>query len=100
MVLWDSHAFLADHKRGISYQHLGEYEKALSDFNTAIEICGVFPDAYYSRGVLYQMLDKHELAREDFKKALEIDGKHVPARQMLEGRKNRPEEGRGTGRVK
>jgi tetratricopeptide (TPR) repeat protein len=56
---------------------LKEYEKAIEDYNKAIELDPKFAIAYTNRGVAYDKLKEHEKAIEDFNKAIELDPKNV-----------------------
>ena len=61
--------------RGNSYMALEEFDLALADFNSAIEIDPEFARAYYRRGILYKKMELLENAAKDFKKAIELDPK-------------------------
>ena len=58
---------------------LEEFDFALSDFNSAIEIDSEFARAYYRRGLLYKRLEQLEKAENDFKKAIELCPKYDDA---------------------
>ncbi|NQT03647.1 MAG: tetratricopeptide repeat protein [Planctomycetes bacterium] len=59
--------------RGFKWQKKGDYDRAVDDYTTAIEIAGTYPVAYVNRGLCWQM--KHDIDRaiDDYNKALEID---------------------------
>ncbi len=65
--------------RGNCYMELEEFDFALSDFNSAIEIDSEFARAYYRRGLLYKRLEQLEKAENDFKKAIELCPKYDDA---------------------
>lgn len=65
--------------RANSYMELEEYNLALADFNSAIEIDSEFAKAYYRRGILYRKLEKLTEAEKDFKKAIELYPKYDDA---------------------
>ena len=65
--------------RGNCYLELEEFDLALSDFNSAIEIDSEFARAYYRRGILYKRLEQLEKAENDFKKAIELCPKYDDA---------------------
>ncbi len=59
-------------KRGRVYIDLKQYEKALADYNKAIEIYSNLAIAYYGRGFCYQALSKTEKAKVDFAMATKL----------------------------
>lgn len=61
--------------RANSYMALEEFDLALADFNSSIEIDPEFAKAYYRRGILYKKMELLENAARDFKKAIELDPK-------------------------
>ena len=63
----DDHAY-----RGIAWMHLGDYKRAVVDYDTSIDIDPGSYRAYSNRGVTYMKLDDHESAIKDFNKAIEI----------------------------
>lgn len=69
--------------RGNSYMALEEYDLALADFNSSIEIDPEFARAYYRRGILYKKMELLENAAKDFKKAIELDPKYDDAMTEL-----------------
>lgn len=69
--------------RANSYMALEEYDLALSDFNSSIEIDPEFAKAYYRRGILYKKMELLENAAKDFKKAIELDPKYDDAMTEL-----------------
>ncbi|MAQ75909.1 MAG: hypothetical protein CL613_06215 [Aquimarina sp.] len=56
--------------RGISYDYLGELEKALDDYNSTLKIYDKSSMAYYYRGLTYLKLDKKQKAIKDLEIAL------------------------------
>jgi len=56
--------------RGEVYMQMGEYEKALNDFNSAIESDGVNAVAFYDRGLLNMRLENYDAALVDINNAL------------------------------
>lgn len=65
--------------RANSYMELEEYDLALADFNSAIEIDPEYARAYYRRGILYKKLERLNEAEKDFKKAIELCPKYDDA---------------------
>ena len=69
--------------RGNSYMALEEFDLALADFNSSIEIDPEFARAYYRRGILYKKIELLENAAKDFKKAIELDPQYDDAMTEL-----------------
>ena len=63
--------------RASSYWALNETEKALGDFDRAIELGYEKPHAYISRGLFHAPQGDHEQAIADYNKAIEIDPKDI-----------------------
>ncbi len=63
--------------RASSWWALGEPDKALADFDKAIELGYEQPHAYASRGLFYATSGEHEKAIADYDKALELDPEDV-----------------------
>jgi len=63
----------AYNNRGHYYLNQGEYDKALADFNKAIELDAKNAGAYDNRGVLYLRQGDYEKALSDVNKAIELD---------------------------
>lgn len=64
--------------RGVAYQNLKQFDKALQDYSRAIDIVPSFGTAYHNRGLVYAKMLQYERAVEDFDQAL----KHVNAVQV------------------
>jgi tetratricopeptide (TPR) repeat protein len=60
--------------RGLAYQQSGDLEKALADYDKAIELYPKFAFAYYSRGKVYEALGQVDMAVADYKKCAEVSG--------------------------
>ena len=58
--------------RGISYDYLGDLEKALDDYNSTLKIYDKSSMAYYYRGLTYLKLDKKQNAIKDLEIALSL----------------------------
>ncbi len=56
-----------------------ENDKAIAEFNKAIEIDPNFADAYSRRGAAYSNKSDYDRAIKDFNKAIELDPKHEVA---------------------
>jgi len=63
---------VAYHNRGIVYTDNKEYEKALNDFNCAINIDNKYAKAYHSRGLLYADMKQYEKAIDDYNEAIKL----------------------------
>ena len=60
-------------KRGIVYYKLGEYEKALADFSSAIELSSTNKILFSNRGDCYRNLKDYPRAIEDYTRSINID---------------------------
>lgn len=60
-------------RRGINYKMSGNYEAAMADFNTAIEIDKNCDSAYYNRAIICELLGDNDLAVENLTRAIEIN---------------------------
>jgi len=58
--------------RGIAYGEKGQYDRAIFDFNRAIEINPTDNKAYNNRGIVYRLQGQYDQAISDFNKAIEI----------------------------
>lgn len=56
--------------RGEAYMQTGDYQKALDDFNSAIEVDGMNAVAFYDRALLNMRLENYETALNDINNAL------------------------------
>ena len=59
--------------RGAVYSESGWYDKAISDYNTAIEINPKLARAFYDRGVAHYRKGEHHLAIADYARAIEMN---------------------------
>ena len=58
--------------RGIAYALKGDHDKAIADFNKAIEINPRYAPAYVGRGDSYDAIDNMKKACSDWKQACEL----------------------------
>jgi tetratricopeptide (TPR) repeat protein len=65
--------------RGNAYDNKGQYDKAIADFNRALEISPKFAMAYNNRGNAYDSKGQYDKAISDFNKALELNPKYADA---------------------
>ncbi|MBR6010549.1 MAG: tetratricopeptide repeat protein [Alphaproteobacteria bacterium] len=56
--------------RGEAYMQMGEYQKALADFDSAIEVDGMNALAFYDRALLNTRLENYDVALTDINNAL------------------------------
>ena len=61
-------------QRGMTYQKMGEYKKAITDFNKAIKLDGSDAGNFGQRGMVYQKMGEYKKAIKDFNKAIKLDG--------------------------
>jgi len=59
--------------RGIAYRNLGQFEQAIQDYNTVLELDPEDAFAFYNRGIAYADLGQFEQAIQDYNSALELD---------------------------
>ncbi len=67
-------------EKGDSYQDKGQWDKAIAEYNKAIELNPEYAEAYYNRGTAYaQGKGQFDQAISDFTKAIELNPKHAKA---------------------
>ena len=66
--------------RGQAYHQMGEHDKALADFRSAISLSPSDPAPYLARGDLFNTLLEYDKALIDFDKALELSPASTSAR--------------------
>lgn len=60
--------------RGLSYLKLGNYYRAITDFNNAIDLNHPkMADVYFRRGMTYNELGKYQQAIKDYNKTIELN---------------------------
>lgn len=59
--------------RGNAYGNLAYYDKAINDYNKAIEVNPRQADAYYNRGVINDSLGNRKQAMSDWRKAIDLN---------------------------
>ena len=67
------------YNQGIAWYNKGDYDRAISDFNKAIELNSKHPDAYNNRGIAWYDKGDHGLAISDFSKAIELNPRYADA---------------------
>ena len=69
----------AYNNRGATYAKLGQYARAIADYDRVIELKPELAVAYIGRGGSYAGLGQHERAIKDYDRAIEIDPENVDA---------------------
>ena len=59
-------------KRALEYENVGDYNKAISEYTSAIELYGSYGAAYFNRGALLMQQGKKVRARPDFLKVISL----------------------------
>jgi tetratricopeptide (TPR) repeat protein len=67
---------LAFFRRGLSYSHLGQYQRSIPDYDAVIRIEPWFAMALNNRANAYQKLGKASQGLPDIEKALELEPQH------------------------
>ena len=70
----------AYHNRGVAYFNLGEYRRAIEDYDQALLLDPDEVNSLNGRGVAYRRLGQYRRAIEDLDEALLLDPGHVRAR--------------------
>jgi Flp pilus assembly protein TadD len=68
---------MAYSRRGNVYGRKGQFDKAIADYNKAIEINPKDAMAYNNRGVEYQNKGQYDRAVADYNKAIELNSKYA-----------------------
>jgi tetratricopeptide (TPR) repeat protein len=63
--------------RGNSYAELGQYERAIQEYDETIRLERNLGNAYYERGLAYEALGKTIEAERDFKKAIQLYDENI-----------------------
>ena len=65
--------------RGNAYIKMGQYQRAIEDFNKAIFLSPNCLEAYYNRGTAYYKINQYQRAIEDFSQAILLNPDYVEA---------------------
>lgn len=65
--------------RGTAYGQIGDYQKAMDDFNTALKVNPDFPQAYANRALVFVRIEKYNRALADYDRALQINPQYAAA---------------------
>jgi len=64
---------------GVAYMESGEAEKAIEQYNKALDIDSEYAEAYNNRGVAYLRMEKYEEALDDFNQAIRLNPTYLNA---------------------
>lgn len=64
---------------GESYRSMEQYDKALQNFDRAIELYPRYVEAIANRGETYRLMERYEDALQDFHRAIELNSQHEQA---------------------
>ena len=62
---------------GIAHSHKGEFDRAIQDYDKAIEANPKYADVYNNRGIVYNNKGEFDRAIQDYSKAIELNPKHA-----------------------
>ncbi len=70
---------LAYYRRGLAYDFVENFDKALSDYARALEINPDYADVYRSRALLYRVANRFQEAIADYDKLIQLDPNEAKA---------------------
>ena len=86
--------YIAYNNRGMAYDKMGQFGKAIEDYNHAITISPAYIYAYYNRAVALGRNGQFEKAIKDFSRSIELDPSYFMAyngRGMLYEKEEQPD---------
>jgi lipoprotein NlpI len=66
---------VAHNNRGLAYRDMGDLDRALADFNEAVDLDGKNASGHYNRGEVYRAKGDLDRAAVEFSEAMRLDGK-------------------------
>ena len=69
--------------RAFDYHHEKQFDRAIAEYNRALELEPANADAYFWRGAAYERTGELDRALADFRQAIALDPDHVKAYDML-----------------
>ena len=69
----------AYYNRGIAYEKLGQYQRAIQDYDEAIRPNPRYADAYNNRGIAYDSLGQYQRAIQDYDEAIRLNLRYTDA---------------------
>ncbi|PXF60920.1 MAG: hypothetical protein C4B59_07075 [Candidatus Methanogaster sp.] len=69
----------AYNNRGVAYARLNQHERAIEDYDRAVELNPEDAEAYFNRGNAYARLNQNERAIEDYDRAVELNSEDAEA---------------------
>ena len=68
--------------RGLVFQDLEKYQKAINDFSTSLSMKSKQHRAHFDRGICYYYIDDYKASIKDYKKALKYNSNSDPFEKM------------------
>jgi Flp pilus assembly protein TadD len=74
---------IADQRRCVAYDTVGNYKEALADCDRAIALNPRDAESYVDRGIAYEGIGNEAKAIADYRRALRLDPSNQPAKDQL-----------------
>jgi regulator of sirC expression with transglutaminase-like and TPR domain len=75
----DPKSAVAYNNRGLAYTNLGNFPKAMADFEKALQLAPDYAKAYNNRGIVYYSMKSYQEAINDFTKTIQLDPNYARA---------------------